>query len=149
MVQGVQIIDGVIQNVNPATGELINPPVAVTTPSELADVISKANAAQNAWGDLPLAERIALLREGIAAVQPIADELQETITKEMGKIPAEAKSEVDEAIALKGAWLDMVREANEDVKLGDGKAESVIVRDPVGVVVVISPWNVSGVHYPT
>lgn len=141
MVQGVQLTDGVIQNINPATRELIDPPVAVTTPSELADIISKANAAQIAWGDLSLAERIGLLRKGLAAVEPIAQELAETMTKEMGKIPAEAKSEVDEAVGLKGAWLDMVREANEDVKLGNGEAESIIVRDPLGVVVVISPWN--------
>lgn len=141
MVQGVQIIDGIIQNTNPATGELIQPLVAATSETELAKVISKANASQNGWSDLPLDERIALLRKGIAAVEPIARELQETITKEMGKISAEAKAEVDEAIGLKGAWMDMVREANEDVKLGDGTAESIIVRDPMGVVVVISPWN--------
>lgn len=141
MGQGVQIIDGVIQNTSPTTGELIDPPVSATTSTELADVISKANAAQNAWSDTPLAERIALLRKGLAAVEPITEELAETITLEMGKISAEAKAEVEAAIALKGAWLDMVKEANEDVKLGDGEAESVIVRDALGVVVVISPWN--------
>jgi acyl-CoA reductase-like NAD-dependent aldehyde dehydrogenase len=142
MVQGVKIVDGFILNHDPATGELIEPPVAVTTPSELVDVIAKANAAQVAWGDLPLAERIALLRKGTAAVEPIAQELADTITKEMGKISAEATVEVKNAIELKGLWLDMIQEANEDVKLGDGNAESVIVRDPLGVVVVIAPWNV-------
>ena len=147
MVQGVQIIDGVIQNINPATGALIAPPVTATTPSELVDVISKANAAQESWSDLSLDERIVLLRKGLGAVEPIAKELAETITMEMGKVPSEAKLEVDNAVALKGAWLNLVKEANEDVKLGDGKAESVIVRDPLGVVVVISPWNVSAVHY--
>lgn len=141
MVQGVKIVNGFILNNDPATGELIEPPVAVTTPSELVDVIAKANAAQLAWGDLPLAERIALLRKGTAAVEPIAQELAETITKEMGKISAEATVEVENAIELKGLWLDMIQEANEDVKLGDGNAESVIVRDPLGVVVVIAPWN--------
>lgn len=142
MVQGVNIVDGFILNNDPATGEPIDPPVAVTTPSELVDVIAKANAAQVAWGDLPLAERIALLRKGAAAVEPIAQELTEMITKEMGKISSEAKLEVKNAIELKGLWLDMIQEANEDVKLGDGEAESVIVRDPLGVVVVIAPWNV-------
>ncbi len=143
MVQGVKIVDGFILNNDPATGELIEPPVAVTTPSELVDVIAKANAAQVAWGDLPLAERISLLRKGAAAVEPIAQELADTITQEMGKISAEAAAEVKNAIELKGLWLDMIQEANEDVKLGDGNAESVIVRDPLGVVVVIAPWNVS------
>lgn len=148
MVQGVQIVNGVIENVNPATGELIEPSVPVTTSSELADVISKANSAQVAWSDVPLAERIELLRKGLAAVEPIGDKLAETITKEMGKIPAEAKSEVDEAIGLKGDWLDLVKEANEDVKLAGGGAESIVVRDPLGLVAVISPWNVSSYMKP-
>jgi acyl-CoA reductase-like NAD-dependent aldehyde dehydrogenase len=51
MVQGVLIKDGSIQNTNPATGELIEPSVAVTTPEELADAIQKANDAQTVWGD--------------------------------------------------------------------------------------------------
>lgn len=144
MVQGVQISDdGVIQNVNPATSELIQPRVSVTTPAELSEVIATANAAQVAWNDVPLVERIALIRNGLAAVEPIAQKLADTITEEMGKIPAEAKVEVDNAIELKDAWLDMVKEANEDVTLSDGEKESVIIRDPLGVVCVISPWNVS------
>eukprot|EP00584_Thalassiosira_punctigera_P005834 CAMPEP_0172535412 /NCGR_PEP_ID=MMETSP1067-20121228/7433_1 /TAXON_ID=265564 ORGANISM="Thalassiosira punctigera, Strain Tpunct2005C2" /NCGR_SAMPLE_ID=MMETSP1067 /ASSEMBLY_ACC=CAM_ASM_000444 /LENGTH=473 /DNA_ID=CAMNT_0013320345 /DNA_START=27 /DNA_END=1448 /DNA_ORIENTATION=+ len=144
MVQGVDIVNGIIQNVDPSTGKLIaDPPIKVTTPSELADVIAKANAAQASWADLALAERIEYLRKGITACEPVADELAQSITREMGKVPAEAKEEVGDALGLKGEWLDMVAEANADVKLGDGgeAGESVIVRDPLGVVAVISPWN--------
>ena len=61
----------------------------------------------------------------------------------MGKVRSEAKLEVSNAMGLDEAWLDMVQEANEDVVLGNGESESVVVRDPLGVVVVISPWNVS------
>lgn len=143
MGQGVETIDGVIQNVNPATGQLIaDPPIAVTTPVELADVIAKANAAQDGWGDLSVTERIAFVRKGIAAVEPLADQLAASITREMGKVSAEAAEEVADANGLKGAWLDMVAEANADIDVvgGDG-ATSRIVRDPLGVVAVISPWN--------
>jgi succinate-semialdehyde dehydrogenase/glutarate-semialdehyde dehydrogenase len=76
----------------------------------------------------------------------IADDLAAVITLEMGKIAAEAKEEVADVIAMKDAWLNMVKEANEDVYLGgneEGDAESVVIRDPLGVVTVISPWNVS------
>ena len=143
MVQGVSIIDGVIQNINPSTGELITPTVSISTPSEVADIISKANAAQESWSELSLDERVEYLRKGLAAVEPIASELAETITKEMGKIPAEAEVEVSDAIELKDEWIDLVKGANEDVHLlgDDGESESVIVRDALGVVVVISPWN--------
>ena len=143
MVQGVNIIDGVIQNTNPATGELLSPSVSVTTSTELADVVKLANASQESWSALSLDERIDILRKGLAAVEPIAKELAETITSEMGKVPKEAMAEVEEAIGLKDEWLDLVKEANEDIKLSDGESESIIVRDPLGVVVVISPWNVS------
>lgn len=146
MVQGVLIENGVIQNINPATGELIEPTVSVTSPEQLEVIISAANASQPSWSDKTLSERIEAIRQGLIAVEPIADELASVITQEMGKISAEAKLEVSNAIALKDGWLDMVKEANEDVYLGggeEGKAESVIVRDPLGVVAVISPWNVS------
>lgn len=143
MGQGVETIDGVIQNVNPATGALIaDPPIAVTTPDELVDVIAKANVAQCGWGDLSVAERIAFVRKGIAAVEPLADQLAASITREMGKVSAEAAEEVADANGLKGEWLDMVAAANADIDVvgGDG-ATSRIVRDPLGVVAVISPWN--------
>lgn len=146
MVQGVVVENGVIQNINPATGQLIEPAVSVTSPEEIETIVSVANASQPSWSDKTLSERIEAIRKGLIAVEPIADELASVITKEMGKISAEAKLEVSNAIGLKGAWLDMVKEANEDVHLGggeEGKAESVVVRDPLGVVVVISPWNVS------
>ena len=154
--QGVnKIINGVIQNINPSTGELLHPAVAMTTPSELSGILSRANAAQrNSWGNLPLSTRISLLRESITrGVQPISQQLAETITNEMGKILSESHLEVEQAVGLRGAWLDLVGEANEDISLvghnedDDGKeedaAESVIVRDPLGVVAVLSPWNVS------
>ena len=144
MVQGVKIEGGYILNNNPATGAPIDPPVEVTSPSKISDAIAKANVAQVKWGDTPLSERIALLRKGIdEGVTPIAKELAEMITREMGKISDEATVEVDNALALKGLWLDLIQEANEDVKLTGGEAESIIVRDALGVVVVIAPWNVS------
>ena len=146
MVQGVVVENGVIQNINPATGQLIEPAVNVTSPEELENIISAANASQPSWSDKTLSERIEAIRQGLIAVEPIGDELASVITEEMGKVSAEAKLEVSNAIGLKDGWLDMVKEANEDVHLGggeEGKAESIVVRDPLGVVVVISPWNVS------
>jgi len=94
----------------------------------------------------------------------MASQLSTTITNEMGKVLSESQLEVQAAIDMRGKWLDMVREANEDVVLVEhdnnkkadaededdarvleaaAAAESVVVRDPLGVVAVLSPWNVS------
>lgn len=147
MAQGVVIKNGVIQNRNPATGELINEPVvSETSPEQLKEIISLANVSQKGWSNKTLSERVEAIRQGFIAIEMIADDLAAVITLEMGKIAAEAKEEVADVIAMKDAWLNMVKEANEDVYLGgneEGDAESVVIRDPLGVVTVISPWNVS------
>ena len=150
---GVHIIHGILQNINPATGELLFPSISITTPSELSSILSKATIAQRVWSGFPLSKRIELLRESITTgIQPISQQLATTITNEMGKVFSESQLEVQQAIELKGKWLDMVLEANEDVVLVDEEdinnddntsAESVVVRDPLGVVAVLSPWNVS------
>ena len=150
---GVNIIHGILQNINPATGELLYPSISITTPSELSSILSKAKFAQRVWSDFPLSKRIELLRESLTTgIQPISQQLATTITNEMGKIFSESQLEVQQAIELKGKWLDMVQEANEDMVLVDEEdinnddntiAESVVLRDPLGVVAVLSPWNVS------
>jgi hypothetical protein len=146
MVQGVQIKDGIIQNINPSTGQPIHPPVSVTTPDQLYHILQTANTSQNDWSDLPLSTRISLLRKSMSAVEQIADNLVGIITEEMGKVPSEAAQEVQNAIALKGEWLDLIQEANEDIHLGgdddnNNAPESILTRDPYGVVAVLSPWN--------
>ena len=149
MVQGVQIKDGIIQNINPSTGQPIHPPVSVTTPDQLYYILQTANISQNDWSDLPLSTRISLLRKSMSAVEQIADNLVGIITEEMGKVPSEAAQEVQNAIALKGEWLDLIQEANEDIHLGgdddnNNAPESILTRDPYGVVAVLSPWNFPG-----
>eukprot|EP00957_Ditylum_brightwellii_P121673 9278796-Ditylum_brightwellii.AAC.1 len=54
----------------------------------------------------------------------------------MGKPISEAEDEVKEMIN-KDALLDLIQKANEDVVLGG----SVLVRDALGVVAIVSPWN--------
>ena len=70
-----------------------------------------------------------MICKGISVVEPIAQDLADSVTREMGKVAAEAKEEVDAANDLQGSWLNMVLEANTDVSLPaeDGSSESVIV----------------------
>ncbi len=85
MVQGVSVENGVIQNINPATGQLIEPAVSVTSPEEIESIVSAANLSQQSWSDKTLSERIEAIRQGLIAVEPIADELADVILKRWGK----------------------------------------------------------------
>ena len=63
------------------------------------------------------------------------------MTREVGKVAAEAAEEADGAVG-KDALIDAIVEANQpQVVGGAGEAQSLIVRSALGVVVVLAPWN--------
>ena len=136
MVQGVQIEDGHLVNVNPSTGTRIEPLVRVSTPADVDAAVAAARAAQPQWAARSLAERTRLVREAVVAIGADKPALARTITTEMGKILKEAEEEVDFATG-KDEFCELVRAANEPEIYGG----SVLVRQPHGVVSICSPWN--------
>lgn len=76
-------------------------------------------------------------------MEPHAEDLAALITEEMGKVMSESREEVGEALGLKDSWLDMVEEANQELCFENDRtdSQSIIVRDPLGIVAVVSPWN--------
>lgn len=135
MVQGVQIVDGCLVDVDPATGYTIER-VRVSTDAEVAAAIAAAKAAQPAWHAVPLNERVAALKAAVK--KGLADQavVAALITREMGKCIGEAETEAEGA-ANKDALLDLIEAANAPVT----KGACTIVRDPLGVVAICSPWN--------
>lgn len=137
MVQGVAIDDdGCIININPATGEEILPRIPCTTPAELEGIVQAAVIAQSSWSRVPTKERIHLLRESLQRLAIQSTPLAETIVSEMGKPLAEALDEVRGA-TQKDEYLDLLQSSLESQRRGS----SVVVRHPLGVVAVLSPWN--------
>lgn len=140
MVQGVVIEEGHIIDTNPANGEVLSH-VKCTTPDEVDDMVAVARAAQPAWALKSLDDRVALLKAGVAELATKMEDLAKTITAEMGKIISESTEEACGATD-KNDWLDLVKTANLPEVLGkEGAKQSILVRDPLGVVVVLSPWN--------
>jgi len=136
----VVIEDGAIVDRNPATGEEIAR-VPVATPAEIEAAVATAKAAQRAWSAVPLKERCELLKQGCKAISKDVDALAAMMTAEMGKVISESKEELEGA-ANKDEMIDLVAAANADEVVGEaGGAQSLIVRDALGVVVVLSPWN--------
>lgn len=135
MVQGVPIEDGCIVNRNPATNEVISR-VACTTPRQLDTMVKEAVRARSMWAQTPAKDRVSLLRKGLSELSKRSKELAEMIVREMGKPLHEAKEEVDGAVS-KDDYFDILEKALEARKHGS----SVVVRQPLGVVAVLSPWN--------
>ena len=83
-----------------------------------------------------MSERIARLKSACSSLVPQREELATLITTEMGKVRSEALEEMDGA-SDKDAFLDLIAAANAPQQIQNG----LIVRDPMGVVAICSPWN--------
>ncbi|GKY95875.1 hypothetical protein MPSEU_000548100 [Mayamaea pseudoterrestris] len=135
MVQGISIVDGCIINKNPATNEVISK-VPCTTPAELDEMIDLAAQQQPFWAQTSAEERINLLRKGLEQLEVVSDRLTKLIVEEMGKPWQEAVEEMDDA-CHKNAFLDILLQALQPKQHNSSK----VIRSPLGIVAVLSPWN--------
>src|SRR5579875_3568995 len=126
---------------NPATGELIE-----SFPRSLADDVDRAVAtARAAWDDwrlVPAPERGNILFRFAQLLERNKPELSDLMTREMGKVKAEAGGDVQEAIDMSyymGGEGRRLFGQTTPSELRDKFMMS--VRVPVGVVGAITPWN--------
>jgi succinate-semialdehyde dehydrogenase/glutarate-semialdehyde dehydrogenase len=126
---------------NPATGETLCT-VADATPSDGQAAVAAAVAAQREWGRTPARERSEILRRAYEAIIADVDRFATIITLEMGKPLAEACGEVRYAAEF-FRWF-----SEEAVRLGghfghtpDGSARAMVLSQPVGPCLLITPWN--------
>jgi aldehyde dehydrogenase (NAD+) len=127
-----------IDVVNPATEEVIAS-VPAGTADEVDGAVSAAVSAFTDWSATPVSERAKLVRRIAEGLVARADELAETITAEMGSpitfaravqagLPARTSTGV--ADLLDGGYS-----FSEEI------GNSLVLREPVGVVGCITPWN--------
>jgi len=132
--------------VNPATGEVLKE-LECAGEAGVEAAVARGRAAQAAWNDLGLRSRIGVLREFQAKLHARKSEIAAAITREAGKPLAE--SLVTEVLVvldatrflIDNAWRllrdEPVPHGNLATKLKSGR----LVREPHGVVGIISPWN--------
>ena len=126
---------------NPATGEKL-----ATLPemgaAETRAAIDAAYVAQVAWAARPAKERSIILRRWNDLLVANADQLAAILTAEMGKPLAEARGEI-----LYGAsyieWFaeEAKRVYGDTIPAAQNDKRLVVIKQPVGVVGTITPWN--------
>ena len=141
MVQGITIEDGkTIVNRNPATNEIISR-VPCTTTDEIHEIMKTAQTSfHTAWGNqISIHERITYLRNAMEELSKKEKDLVPLMVQEMGKPIAEATAEFHAACGKKdGRYMNLLEQSLQPTQHG---ANSVVIRQPLGVVVIISPWN--------
>ncbi len=126
---------------NPANGELLatvaNAGTAVAT-----EAVEAAYRAQKAWSALPAAERADKLMAWHDAMLANQEDLARLLTLEQGKPLAEARGEIAYGASyVKWFAGEAVRVYGDTIPAPGGDKRLLVIKQPVGVVGSITPWN--------
>jgi succinate-semialdehyde dehydrogenase/glutarate-semialdehyde dehydrogenase len=126
---------------NPATGDVIAH-VADLTAADTKDAIDAAYAAKADWAAWTGKERSAVLRKWFDLMVANADDLATILTSEMGKPWAEARGEIMYGAGFVEWFAEEAKRIYGDIIPGHQRDKRIVVlKQPVGVVGSITPWN--------
>jgi aldehyde dehydrogenase (NAD+) len=116
--------------------------VETATAADVEAAVAAARGAQRGWAETAARTRGEVLFEAADQLARGREEFALRLTREMGKVLAESRAEVDEAIFflrfMAGEGARLVGETRPSV---DRRRLAVAERAPAGVVGVITPWN--------
>ncbi|MFC4769732.1 NAD-dependent succinate-semialdehyde dehydrogenase [Effusibacillus consociatus] len=130
-----------LEVINPATGECVGV-VSYGDGRDAAKAVEAASEAFKSWSKLTARERSKYLYNLYELVRNHRDELAGIISAEMGKPLREAKGEVLGA-ADNFMWYaeEAKRVYGETIPSSVPNKRIMVIRQPVGVVAAITPWN--------
>ena len=142
----VQISLRTIASINPAKGEILRE-FQCAGEAEVHAAVDRAYAAQSEWSQLGVRRRISILREFQRLLQEKKSDVARLITREAGKPYVEAL--LTEVMVVLDAARFLIENAyrllrDEPVPHGNLAMKTKagrIVREPHGVIGIISPWN--------
>ena len=123
--------------INPAT-EQVASEIVLGTAADVDDAVAAARRAFESFSQTSKQERIALLERIIAEYQKRVPDIAEAIATEMGCPISIAKT----AQAGSGmGHLGNALKALQDYDFAEKIGTNMVVREPIGVVALITPWN--------
>ena len=126
---------------DPSTGKVLCE-VADATPDDAMKALDAAVAAQEEWAATAPRERGEILRRAFHLMNERAPDLALLMTLEMGKSLAESKTEIAYAADFFRWFAEQaVRIEGDYTVTANGQGRTMVVRQPVGPCVLITPWN--------
>ncbi len=126
---------------NPANGDVIAE-VAKCGTAETRRAIEAAEAAQVSWRQATAKERSALLRKWFTLMMEAQEDLAQILTAEQGKPLAESRGEIAYGANYIEWFSEEAKRVYGDTIPGPSKDKRIVcIKQPVGVVACITPWN--------
>jgi len=109
---------------------------------EVEGAVAGAVKAQRAWRATPLDRRIAILNDAVDRLVAERDSVGAEVTRSMGRPIAASPKEADIFAERARYMLEAApAELGEDLVAEDAAKRQVIRREPLGVALVVVPWN--------
>lgn len=134
-----------------ATREIVNPAdssvVAVIDEAGRDDAVAAVTAARrafddSAWRHTTIGERVTLLEKIAELLLRDRDEIARIETLDTGKTLRESHIDIDDVVSVFRYYARLASSVSDRlVDVGDPRIISRVVREPVGVCVLIAPWN--------
>ncbi|HBO13257.1 MAG TPA: succinate-semialdehyde dehydrogenase (NADP(+)), partial [Halieaceae bacterium] len=126
---------------NPATGETVAE-VAKVGAAETRRAVEAAERAMVDWRRRPAKERAKLLRAWYDALMANQEDLARIMTAEQGKVLAESRGEIAYGASYIEWFGEQAKRIDGDILPGPAPDKRILcLREPVGVVAAITPWN--------
>jgi len=126
---------------NPANGDLITE-VAKVGARETARAIAAARRAMRDWARQPAKSRANILRKWFDLMMQHQEDLAIIMTAEQGKVLAESRGEIAYGASFVEWFGEQAKRIDGDVIPGPSPDKRIVcIKQPVGVVAAITPWN--------
>jgi acyl-CoA reductase-like NAD-dependent aldehyde dehydrogenase len=134
-------MNDILQTISPVDGRvLVERPLGNAT--DIGRALDAAHAAQRAWARMPLAERCATLADAVTAFVADAGEIALEITWQMGRPISHSPGEIRGFEERARHMLSIAPEALASIQPARKAGfQRQIKRVPLGLVVVVAPWN--------
>ena len=128
--------------IDPASEEVI----AYVPRASVEDAEAAVRAAREAfdngpWPKMKAVERAAVLNRAAALIRERAEDLARLESRQMGKLLEDARVDMQDAAHTFELYAGMVQDQHGETLEVPGETMSLVVREPIGVTVGITPWN--------
>lgn len=108
---------------------------------DVAEGYTSALKAQSSWNNLTSASRAEIFQNAAKLFRERSVQIGEMISKEMGKPALEAKTEVEKGASILDYYAQTHYRSIGDFYTTDTGEDVFVVEEPLGTVLLITPWN--------
>ncbi|MET0893209.1 MAG: NAD-dependent succinate-semialdehyde dehydrogenase [Pseudoxanthomonas sp.] len=129
-----------VETINPANGR-VEYMLELMDAAAIEGILAASASAFPAWASRPLEERGAFLRKVGKQLRARRDDIQQTMTAEMGKLRKEALAEVGKCADACDYYADHAAQYLQDQPIATEASNSYVRFEPIGCVLAVMPWN--------